>query len=128
MDNPPTKITIAVLTDYLESRSKPDQGEYAFSYHITVQNDGEYPARLLRRRWVIASDTGRVQEVEGEGVVGMTPRLTPGQSFSYDSWAMIESPTGQMRGEYLFTTDEGEEFWVAVPPFLFIQPGGRVLH
>lgn len=124
----PSGIAIQVETAYLEARSKPDQGTFAFTYTVTITNDGPAAAQLKNRRWRIMSDNGAVQEVEGDGVVGEQPRLEPGQSFTYTSWAELETPTGQMSGAYGFVTDAGAPFEVEVPLFLFEKPGSRVVN
>ncbi|MBF0147752.1 MAG: Co2+/Mg2+ efflux protein ApaG [Magnetococcales bacterium] len=124
----PTHIKVTATTRYLESHSNPEQGEYAFGYAITILNEGPKPAKLLQRHWIVMSDNGRRQEVRGEGVVGEKPRLEPGGVFNYTSWTVLETPTGQMEGRYLFITDEGEQFWASIPPFFMEVPGSRVLH
>lgn len=128
MSNLSSKIAIHAQTLFLPERSTPEENQYAFSYTITIRNQGSEPARLLRRKWTIFSDNGRRQEVEGDGVVGEQPRLEPGQGFSYTSWAMLETPTGQMQGRYFFIADCGAGFWADVPTFFFEEPGARVVH
>jgi uncharacterized protein affecting Mg2+/Co2+ transport len=56
--------TIATRTD-----------RFAFAYTITVQNNGEKPARLMSRHWVITDGDGHVEEVRGAGVVGQQPLI-----------------------------------------------------
>ncbi|MBF0368782.1 MAG: Co2+/Mg2+ efflux protein ApaG [Magnetococcales bacterium] len=128
MSDLPSEITVEVMTRYIAERSKPDDDRYAFAYTITIRNEGPLAVQLLRRHWLISSHNGRIQEVMGEGVVGEQPWLNPGQSFSYTSWAMIETQTGEMSGKYYFTTEQGEGFWAEVPAFFFIKPEKRVLH
>ena len=36
---------------------------------FTIENTGEIASRLLSRHWIITDADGKVQEVEGEGVV-----------------------------------------------------------
>ncbi|MBF0422391.1 MAG: Co2+/Mg2+ efflux protein ApaG [Magnetococcales bacterium] len=127
-ESAPTKIVVTVKTQYLESHSNPEKGEYSFGYAITIRNDGPVTAQLLRRHWVIVSDNGRYQEVRGEGVVGETPRLEPGEVFNYTSWTVLETPTGSMQGQYLFITEDGDQFWAPIPIFFLEVPGTRVLH
>lgn len=127
-ESQPTNIVVTATTQYLESHSNPEKGEYAFGYAITIRNDGPKPAQLLRRHWMVTSDNGRHQEVRGEGVVGEKPRLEPGEVFNYTSWAVLETPTGHMEGRYMFVTDEGERFWTPIAPFFMEVPGARVLN
>ena len=115
-------------TNYLPSRSNPEMGKYAFSYAITIRNDGQEPVRLLRRHWWVHSDNGQHQEVQGEGVVGNQPHLAPGEEFQYTSWVILETTSGHMLGQFYFVTDEGDGSWEEVTPFFFQGPGEKVMH
>ncbi|MBF0624486.1 MAG: Co2+/Mg2+ efflux protein ApaG [Magnetococcales bacterium] len=124
-----TAILVSAETKYLEARSDATLNRFAFAYSITIHNTGDRPARLLEREWIVVSDNGKRQEIRGPGVIGQQPRLKPGTRFSYTSWVLLETPTGQMKGRYFFTTDDGETFWADVPPIPFAIPGERpVLH
>ena len=91
------------------------EGRYAFSYEITITNHSDEPVKLLNRHWIITHGNGGVEEVKGEGVVGEQPRLTPGQSHTYSSGAMIPTASGSMKGSYEFETDSGERFLAENP-------------
>lgn len=119
-------ITVDVETDYIESESSPDENRYVFSYTITIKNEGETPARLLTRHWVITDSDGRVQEVKGDGVVGEHPHLQPGEGFRYTSGTILETPVGSMQGTYQMMSDEGEEFDAQIDPFRLSIPS--ILH
>ncbi len=120
------QIEIETRTQYVESRSAPEQNRYFFIYHITIHNRGRVAARLLERHWVITDAEGDVQDVRGEGVVGEKPRLAPGETFRYNSSAMLPTPVGTMHGEYLMIADDGEQFEVDIPRFVLSIP--RILH
>ncbi len=98
------------------------EGKYAFAYRITIINRSEEPVKLLNRHWVITHADGRTEEVRGEGVVGEQPRLTPGQSHTYSSGAMIPTPSGSMKGSYEFVTDSGATFRAEIPEFVLASP------
>jgi len=119
-------IEIDAVTHFLESQSSPDSDRYVFAYTITIRNGGEAAAKLLSRHWVITDANGKVQEVQGDGVVGEQPHLSPGEYFRYTSAALIETPVGVMRGEYRMLSDEGEYFEAKIPPFTLSIP--RTLH
>jgi ApaG protein len=101
-------------------------GRYAFSYEITITNHSQQAVQLLNRHWIITHGNGGVEEVKGEGVVGEQPRLTPGQSHTYSSGAMIPTPSGSMKGSYEFVTDSGERFHAEIPEFVLAAP--EALH
>ena len=73
---------ISVATRYLDDQSEPEQDRYVFAYTIHIRNNGEVPARLLGRHWLITDANGKVQEVQGEGVVGEQPGLRAGEGFA----------------------------------------------
>ena len=120
------KINIEVETDYLDDQSEPREQRYVFAYTITIRNEGEVPAKLLARHWIITDANGRVEEVRGDGVVGEQPYLKPGQGFRYSSGAVLETPVGTMQGSYQMVADDGAQFEAPVPAFRLAMPG--MLH
>jgi ApaG protein len=120
------RIEVEVETQYIAEQSLPDQDHFVFAYTITIYNSGEVPAQLLRRHWVITDANNKVQEVQGEGVVGEQPHLKPGEQYRYTSGTMLETPVGSMRGSYHMIADDGVEFEAEIPPFTLSMP--RVLH
>ena len=117
------RIQVSVETSYLAEQSDPGGERFAFSYTITIRNDGAEAAKLLRRHWIITDANGKVQEVRGDGVVGEQPYLAPGQRFRYSSGAIIETPVGTMQGSYQMRTDEGVQFDASIAPFRLATPG-----
>src|SRR6202171_6201754 len=117
------KIRVDVETSYLDEQSDPRESRFVFSYTITIRNEGEVPARLLARHWVITDANGKVQEVKGDGVVGEQPHLKPGQGFRYSSGAVLETPVGAMYGSYQMVADDGERFDAPIAPFTLAIPG-----
>jgi ApaG protein len=120
------KIRVDVETSYVNEQSDPRERRFVFSYTITIRNEGQVPARLLTRHWVITDANGKVQEVRGDGVVGEQPYLKPGQGFRYSSGAIIETPVGSMQGSYQMEADDGQRFDAPIAPFTLAMPG--VLH
>jgi ApaG protein len=117
------KIRVDVETNYLDEQSDPNEGRYVFSYTITIRNEGQVPARLLTRHWLITDANGKVEEVRGEGVMGEQPYLKPGQGFRYSSGAVIETPVGAMHGSYQMLADDGAHFDAPIRPFRLAMPG-----
>jgi ApaG protein len=119
-------IDITVETAYIEQQSTPADDRYVFAYTITIENTGAVAAQLISRHWIITDAKGHVQEVRGEGVVGEQPRLAPGESFSYTSGAMLETPVGTMHGSYQMVADDGTEFDAPISAFRLSVP--NMLH
>ena len=126
MDDDRSDIRIQVATSYMDDQSEPDADRYVFAYTITIMNDGDEPATLRSRHWVITDANGKVQEVSGDGVVGEQPHLNPGERFRYSSGAVLETPVGAMQGMYRMETDSGAHFDAPIAPFTLAVPG--LLH
>jgi ApaG protein len=115
-------IRIQVRAAWWPERSNPDGGQWAFTYTITITNEGPVQATLRSRHWIITDATGHVEEVRGEGVVGQQPTLGEGESFEYTSWAMLRTPFGSMTGEYLMERADGATFEARISTFSLSQP------
>lgn len=115
-------IRVTVRPRFSLAQSDPGEGEFVFSYHITMENLGEEAAQLLFRHWHIHDSGGEDQEVDGEGVVGQQPTITPGQTHEYQSFCVLTSPVGFMEGHYTFVRPDGSRFRVAIPRFQLEAP------
>lgn len=98
------------------------EDKFAFSYTIHITNRSDQNITLRNRHWVITHADGSVEEVMGEGVVGETPELAPGKSYSYTSGAVIPTRVGSMRGSYGFVTADGQSFRTEIPEFTLQNP------
>ncbi len=116
-------IRIQVTTSYIDDQSEPDSDRYVFAYSITISNSGDVAAKLISRHWVITDANGKVQEVNGDGVVGEQPHLNPGEEFRYSSGAVLETPVGAMQGLYRMEADDGFGFDAQIAPFTLAVPG-----
>jgi ApaG protein len=96
--------------------------KYVFSYEIEIENRGTRTIQLMSRHWWITDARQAVREVEGEGVVGQHPVITPGQTFSYSSWCILPTASGWMRGVYSMAATGGATIEVPVPPFSLATP------
>ena len=110
-------IKVSVKSHYREEESDPREQKYFFTYEVTLENEGDEPAQLISRHWIIKDAYNRVEEVRGEGVVGQTPYLEPGASFTYQSGCPLRTEFGSMRGSYLMERPDGEQFEAVIAPF-----------
>jgi ApaG protein len=115
-------IRVRVDASWLPEHSAPADGRWAFSYTVTITNDGDEPATLLARHWIITDGNGDVEHVRGPGVVGYQPALRSGQSFTYTSGAILKTAMGMMQGEYLMVRPDGTRFEAEIPPFALLTP------
>ena len=79
--------------------------------------------QLLRRTWRITNAHGHTQIVRGEGVIGETPVLEPGESFEYTSGTPLTTSSGFMTGKYhMLAVVDGTEFDIDIPTFSLDSP------
>lgn len=122
----PLNFDIQVTSTYIIEESKPDQNYFFFSYKIRIQNKGSQMAQLMSRHWIITDSFGRNEEVRGPGVVGLQPKIQPGQTFEYESACPLPTATGSMKGFYSMVTEAGETVQVEIPEFWLVSP--QALH
>lgn len=120
--NDPKTIQVEVSTEFVPDQSDMEHQRFVFAYHVTIKNQGDRPARLLSRHWVITDGNERVQEVRGEGVIGEQPTIKPGERFEYTSGAVLETPVGSMQGTYEMVDENGEPFQAQIPIFTLASP------
>lgn len=123
-------IVCTVVPQYLAEQSKPAEGIFAFAYAVTIRNEGEIPAQVVSRHWIITDSNGKVDEVKGLGVVGHQPLLKPGEAFEYTSWTRLATATGTMKGSYFCVAEDAERFEAEVPEFSLVAElhSGHTLH
>ena len=119
------KFRVTVQPKFLEGHSNPADDKYVWAYTVTVENLGKISATLKTRHWVITDAHGRKHEVEGDGVVGETPTLAPGESFQYTSGCPLSTPSGMMMGAYGMVTEDGSSFAIDIPAFSLDSPYDR---
>jgi ApaG protein len=115
-------IRVGATASYSADDSDPSDRNYVFRYTIIIKNEGDAPAELVSRHWVIIDGNGHREEVNGPGVVGETPRLMPGQSFRYQSFCPLKTTWGTMEGTYTMKRDDGERFEVLIQRFYLRMP------
>lgn len=115
-------VLVEVQSFYLEEQSHPATRHFVFAYTITITNNGSEVVQLRSRHWIITNALGEVEEVEGPGVVGEQPVLSPGESFRYTSGAALPTERGTMRGTYQMHRADGAQFDATIAPFLLERP------
>ena len=122
-------ITVRVEVEYVPQEDAGRGNRYVWAYHIAISNGGMFTVQLKTRHWTITDAKGRVQQVDGPGVVGETPVLEPGERFTYSSGCPLETPSGSMSGYYMFERADGVPLKVTIPAFSLDLPDTkRVLN
>ena len=115
-------VRIRVRPKFMYDESEPAAGRFMWSYTVDVENESERTWTIVRRHWRIVDAFGRMQAVDGEGVIGQTPTLGPGERFSYTSGAPLSAPSGVMSGTYDLIDDAGDELQARIPLFSLDSP------
>lgn len=116
-------LRVEVEARYSAEHSQPSANHWFFLYTIRISNEGAETCQLISRHWIIRDGTGRIEEVEGDGVVGEQPVLEPGDSFEYTSGCPLPTPFGSMEGSYQMVTEGGVHFDAAIGRFDLREPG-----
>jgi ApaG protein len=116
------RISIKAKPAYVAAESDPSKKRFVWSYEMTILNDSEHIVQLLNRRWLITDMSGRMEEIEGLGVVGMQPLIKPGKKFVYLSYCQLLTPQGTMEGSYEMQDLEEQHFNVEIPKFVLSAP------
>ena len=116
-------IKISVLTSFEGTYFKNYKIHFAFSYHITIDNQSKDSVQLISRHWEIFDALNNKEIVDGEGVVGKKPVIKPGESHTYSSGCLLSSPIGAMNGFYnMINFTSTKSFKVIIPTFRFSAP------
>ena len=96
--------------------SLPEDKPHAFVYYITIRNASDKTVTLLGRKWVIDYSDSSRQVIEGDKIVGETPRLAPGEEFSYNSYH-VTGLDAHVRGCFHGVDEFGARVHVLLAPF-----------
>lgn len=100
----------------------PPGKPHVFTYHLTIHNQSDRTITILARKWVLHRKDGQIEVIEGDKVVGKTPQLAPGQSFSYASFHL--AGTGALvSGAFHGVDATGALVAVPIPSFELTIPG-----
>ncbi len=119
---------LRVTLDQLHyQRLRPEQSPgrpHSFIYYLSIHNDSDVSVTIRGRKWVVTHGDGTQLTVEGDGVVGETPVIPPGEKFSYNSRHVIGTRTAVAEGAYLGLDALGRRVIVRIPKFRLVVPAG----
>ena len=96
--------------------SLPADKPHAFVYFITLRNGSDRAVTLLGRKWVLQQADGSHLVIEGDKIVGETPRLAPGEEFSYNSYH-VTGANSTVNGSFHGVDEFGNKIHVLLAPF-----------
>lgn len=113
-----SNIKVSVIPEYDSKNSYPSENRYVFKYNITIENEGDFPIKILKRKWLIFDVGFGYTEIIGDGVIGLTPEIPANDNFTYFSNVMLRSGVGNMSGKYLVKNMKTHEnFEIDIPKF-----------
>lgn len=116
---------LSVRLDKIVHRFDPSNAlhdrPHIFIYFITIRNESHESVRILGRRWILRCRNGRTHIVEGDGIGGEKPLIGPGESYSLNSFHMLE--TSALASGSLHGLDEhGNHILIRIAPFQLNVP------
>lgn len=108
---------------YVPHLRKSLSDAHPFVYYITIHNHSGHVVTVCGRKWVVTAENDETVVVEGDGVVGKTPRLESGEAFSYNSSHAITC-NSVAEGAYLCVTEEKDCVVARIPAFRLELPVG----
>jgi ApaG protein len=115
------RIEKVVFAPQLEA---PPEKPFPFAYFIRIINDSSQTISILARKWILRDRKGEIVVVEGEGVVGESPKLMPGDTFSYNSYHVIAGDS-KVTGAFFGVDSEGAGIFAQIPSFSLKCPSGH---
>ena len=123
-----TSVEVPGLTAQLDrlvhhhgGKCLPEGTPHAFVYFITIKNDSDRVVTLLGRKWMIVQADGSRVVIEGEKIVGESPRLAPGEHFSYNSYH-VTGGNARAHGSFHGVDEFGGQVRVMLEPFDLVIP------
>lgn len=101
---------------YMPALKSPVDKPHPYVYFLTVHNDSEEQIQILGRKWIVDEVGYDCMVMEGDGVVGVTPVLPPGEKYSYNSYHTV-GHSAEVNGAFYGKCFDGSLFTVAVPEF-----------
>lgn len=102
----------------------PPEKPFSFAYFIHIINESSETVSILARKWILRDTRGEVVVVEGAGVVGETPKLIPGETFSYNSYHVVACDC-KVTGAFFGVDSAGKGIYAKIPPFSLKCPSGQ---
>ena len=109
------------LVHHRGGRCLPEGTPHAFVYFITIKNKSDRTITLLGRKWMIEQADGSRLVIEGEKIVGESPRLAPGEHFSYNS-LHVTGGWARAYGSFHGVDEFGSPVRVMLAPFDLVIP------
>ncbi|MSU63698.1 MAG: ApaG domain [Pedosphaera sp.] len=128
MSTPPESVDPAGLhvsvdrVIYQHLDHAPPDRPHCFVYFISIHNHTKANITIKGRKWVVTNGQGEITVLEGDGVVGQFPEISPNDKFSYNSFHLIDTLTASAEGSYLGIDEAGLRVIARIPRFTMRVP------
>ena len=119
---PGLKVTVDNVLYQADAQTPVDR-PHCFAYFITIHNDSDTAVTIKGRKWVVRNSRGDITAVEGDGVVGQSPLIEPGEEFTYNSYHLLDTNSAEAEGSYIGVDEQGRRILVRIPKFEMMVPG-----
>jgi len=102
---------------YQPDAQTPADRPHCFAYFISIRNDSDVSVTIKGRKWIVKNSHDEITAVEGDGVVGQFPSITPGEKFSYNSYHLLDTNEAIAEGSYLGVDALGRKVITRIPRF-----------
>ena len=121
-------IEVSVWPEFIYNKTSQSGELFIWAYQIRIKNKSSETIKLLSRYWRTIDECGNIQEVEGEGVVGVKPIITTNNTYQYSSGIHLKYPSGIMSGKYYIeNTSNKEIFEIKIPNFSLDIPSSKTI-
>ncbi len=118
--NPKEILELTVKLDQLIYQYDPvrysTKTPHAFIYYLTIENNSQTRVILTGRKWIVEYEDGETQVIEGDQIVGKSPTLYPGDSFSYNSFHLTDRDAMAF-GSFHGIDEHGNKVFTRIPAF-----------
>ena len=109
------KVTLDQLVYQYDPDQFSEETPHAFVYFLTIENGSSHTIQFLGRKWILDYEDGSTKVIEGDGIVGKTPTLAPGESFSYNSFHLSDQSALAM-GSFFGIDENDRRVFTRTPP------------
>ena len=110
-------INIDIIAEFKNKLYKEQGYEYVWVYNVAIKNNNNFTIQVISRFWQVLHANGYVENISGDGIVGLQPFIEAGHVHNYSSQISLYASSGMMHGHYNMKDDRGNNLKVVVPAF-----------
>ena len=122
---PGLKVNLDQLVYQYDPEQFSEETPHGFVYFLTIHNGSNLKIQFQGRKWILDYEDGSTRVIEGDGIVGKTPTLAPGESFSYNSFHLSDQNALAM-GSFFGVDENDRRVFTRTPPMdLHLPPDSK---